>query len=61
MCQSPFAAAAQCNVNSYHMNFSTGPVQLFNELPNPYKFGDKKKPETHIELHCFALLMPSQL
>ena len=26
------------------------------DLVGPYKFGDKKKPETHIELHCMTMV-----
>jgi len=29
------------------------------DLVGPYKFGDHKKPETHIELHCMTMIDPA--
>jgi len=29
------------------------------DLVGPYKFGDEKKPETHIELHCVKMVDPA--
>jgi len=29
------------------------------DLAGPYKFGDKKKPETYIELHCMTMIDPA--
>jgi len=32
---------------------------LCADLVGPYKFGDPKKPETHIELHCVTMMDPA--